>query len=75
MADSPKDSNWGKYIKFSSLAIQMGVIITIAALGGSWLDEKMQLKKPVWTIILTLLAIFGSLFQIIREVIKMSKDD
>lgn len=63
------------YIKFSGMALQMGGVITIAALGGDWLDEKQANEFPIWTLVLTLLAIFGSLYQIISGVIKMSKDD
>ena len=53
----------------------MGVLITLAALGGDWLDESQENEFPIWTLIFILLAIFGSLYQIIRAVIKMSKDD
>jgi hypothetical protein len=70
-----KSDRFKNYLKFSSLAIQMGVLITFAALGGDWLDESQENQFPIWTLILILLAIFGSLYQIIREVIKMSKDD
>lgn len=63
------------YIKFSGLALQMGGVITIAALGGDWLDGKQGNDFPVWTLVLTLLAIFGSLYQIISGVIKMGRDD
>ena len=63
------------YLRFSSLAIQMGVVITAGALGGQWLDEKQGNKFPIWTLLLTLFAIFASLYQIIRAVIKMGKDE
>lgn len=63
------------YVKFSSIAIQMGVVITLAALGGDWLDDRQENEFPIWTLVLTLLAIFGSLYQIIRAVIKMSEDE
>lgn len=75
MSDDSSKKNIKNYLKFSSLAIQMGVLITLAALGGQWLDEKQGNQTPVWTIVLVLVAIFGSLYQVIREVLKMSKDD
>lgn len=65
----------GNYMKFSALAIQMGILILVAALGGQWLDEKAANKTPVWTIVLTLIAIFVSLYQVIREVNKTMKDN
>lgn len=63
------------YVKFSAIAFQMGIVITAGTLGGNWLDEKQENEFPIWTLVLTLVAIFGSLYQIIREVIKMSKDE
>lgn len=71
-----KNSNRFKnYIRFSGIGIQMGVIITAGALGGQWLDAKYENDFPTWTLVLTLLAIFTSLYLIIREVIKMGKDN
>lgn len=61
------------YLKFSNLAIQMAVIITAGALGGRWLDEKQGNEVPVWTLVLVLIAVFGSMYQIIRAVIKMGE--
>ena len=68
-------NRFGNYVKFSALAFQMGVLILAAAYGGKWLDEKQENNVAVWTIVLVLIAIFASLYQIIREVIKISKDD
>jgi membrane protein DedA with SNARE-associated domain len=63
------------YLKFTSIALQMAILITAAALGGRWLDEKQDYELPIWTLVLILIAIFASLYQIIREVIKMGKDN
>lgn len=73
--DNKRKERVKNYLKFSTIAIQMGALITAAALGGDWLDEYQENEFPLWTLILTLIAIFASLFQIIREVSKMSKDD
>ena len=76
MKDKDKNKNRVKnYIRFSGIGIQMGVIITAGALGGQWLDEKQGNDFPTWTLVLTLFAIFTSLYLIIKEVIKMGKDD
>lgn len=73
---NPDDKNRvNTYLKFSALAFQMGVLITLAALGGKWLDEKQGNEKPIWTLVFILIAIFASLYQIIRAVIKMGKDN
>tara|TARA_B110000503_G_scaffold141087_1_gene233633 strand:+ start:844 stop:1065 length:222 start_codon:yes stop_codon:yes gene_type:complete len=67
--------NGSKFVKFSSLGVQMIVLIGGGALGGQLLDDKMQNEKPVFTIIFSLLGIFTSLYFVIREANKLSKDD
>lgn len=76
MDKKKKNVSQGKtYIRFSGIAIQMGVVIAAGALGGQWLDEKQGNDFPIWTLVLTLFAIFASLYKVIREVIKMDKDE
>jgi F0F1-type ATP synthase assembly protein I len=60
-------------LRFSSLGIQMGITIGLGAWLGTWLDEKYQTEKPYYTISIILLAILISMYQIIRDVILMSK--
>lgn len=64
-----------KFVKFSSLGIQMIALIGGGAWGGQLLDNKMQNEKPIFTIVFSLLGIFASLYFVIREAIKLSKDD
>jgi len=63
------------YLRFSNIGIQMGIIITAGALGGKWLDDKQNNEFPIWTLSLTLFSIFVALYQVIRAVIKMSKEN
>ena len=64
-----------KYVKFSSLGIQMGLIIYSFTWGGMFLDERCEMSTPWFTVALSLTGVIGSLTLIIREVIKMNKDD
>lgn len=73
-ADKTK-KKFNNYLKFSSMAIQMGIVITACAFGGQWLDEKQGNHFPIWTLVLILFSIFGMLYKFIREVIKMGKED
>lgn len=73
--DNLDKDRFNKYLKFSSLALQMGVGITAFALGGHWLDKKQGNHFPIWTLSLTLLAIFGMLYKLIRDVMRMGKED
>ncbi len=76
----PEDKNKEKqgvanYLKFSGIAIQMAVVITLAAYFGKWLDEKLEHETPGLTITFVLVAIFASLYQLIQALIKLGKDD
>mgnify|MGYP005695569909 CR=1 FL=1 len=71
---SPKKKA-NRYVKFSSLGIQMGLIIYAFVWGGMFLDENYEMSTPWFTVALSLIGVIGSLTLVIREVIKMSKDD
>jgi ATP synthase protein I len=73
-ADSKKNGS-NLFLRFSGLAFQMGILIGLGAWGGTELDESYQNEKPVFTIILCLAAIAISLYLVIREASKLSKDD
>ncbi len=62
--------NTNNYAKFSALAFQMLGTIVLFTYGGYKLDEWQQNKIPVWTLVLSLLSIAGSLYLFIRAVTK-----
>lgn len=70
-----KKNGYKKYLRFSGIAFQMGITILIGALGGQKLDSLQENESQVWTIILTLLAVFASMYIVIKEVIKLGKED
>lgn len=53
----------------------MGLTIYVASLIGNWLDNKYKLENVSFFKILTLLAVFGTTYSIIRQVIKMGQED
>ncbi|PWJ45022.1 AtpZ/AtpI family protein [Sediminitomix flava] len=59
--------NVNKFAKFSSLAFEMLAPILMGALGGRKLDEWQELETPVWTIVLTLLGVTASMYQLWRR--------
>ncbi len=63
------------YVRFSGLAFQMGGIILAGVWGGMKLDEHFQYDQPWFTIGLSLLAVFGALYQVIKQVISIGKED
>lgn len=72
---SKEKNDYGKYAKFSALGIQMAVIIGLFTWLGVYLDEKYQTAKSMYTVILSLTGVAIGLYLIIREVIKLTKDD
>ena len=61
-------SNYNSYLRFSSLAIQMGIIIFAGSYSGNYLDKYYAFNKPILTIILSLLSIAISLYFVYKEI-------
>ncbi|HOW40494.1 MAG TPA: AtpZ/AtpI family protein [Bacteroidales bacterium] len=64
------DKGLNAYAKYSGMAFQMVAIIAIATWGGIKLDNIAGFQKPVFTIILSLLGVFGAIYFAIRDFIK-----
>lgn len=58
------------YGKYSSMVFQMILIVLIGTFGGRELDKLLEMKHPVFTIILILLSAFLSLFYLFRTLLK-----
>lgn len=71
---SPKDNKgkYNKFIRFTGVALQMGLTIYAGNLLGMWLDSKYNSDKFEPSI--TLLAVFASMYVVIAQVIKVSKE-
>jgi hypothetical protein len=63
-----------KFFRFSSMGIQMGVIIAFFTWLGTFLDAKYHSTTAWWTIGLSLFGVTAALTLVIKEVIKMSKE-
>ncbi len=61
------------YAVYSSLGMQMAVIILAGAFGGRELDKWLAWRFPVFTVVLTLLSIALSILYGIREFFKHNK--
>ncbi|SHF70758.1 Putative F0F1-ATPase subunit Ca2+/Mg2+ transporter [Salegentibacter echinorum] len=70
-----KKNEINKYLGFVNIAFQMGIIIAGGVLLGIWLDGKFPNKYSAFTISLSLLGVFISLYQVYRAVTKMSQED
>ncbi|GLB48116.1 AtpZ/AtpI family protein [Neptunitalea lumnitzerae] len=63
-----------KYIRFIGAGFQIGAIIYVFFLMGEWLDGKYHSGK-LYTNILTLVGVFLSIYIIVKEAIKLGKDE
>jgi len=67
----PKKPPLTDYGKYTGMALQMGVIIALGVWGGTKLDEKFPFTKfPLFTITLSLLSVFGSIYFVIKDLTK-----
>ncbi|TCI92238.1 AtpZ/AtpI family protein [Tenacibaculum sp. M341] len=62
-----------KYLRFSGIAIQMGLIIYLGNLLGKWLDANNSNNDELYAKICTLVAVFIAMYTVIKQVTKLSK--
>lgn len=58
------------YIKYSSLAIQMMLIICIGVYGGYRLDKYLNFDFPLFTILLSFLSVGASIWYAVKDLLK-----
>ena len=63
-----KKKQLNSYIKYSSLATQMAVIIIVGAYSGKYLDSKSITTDSFYTIIFSLLSVFLSLYYVLKKI-------
>lgn len=77
MSKNPEEKSQNKplnsYAKYSSLGLQMAVIIGGGCYGGYKLDEYYKNTNSVFTIIFSLLSIALAMYVVLKEIIKSSK--
>ncbi|MDY0342037.1 MAG: AtpZ/AtpI family protein [Lentimicrobium sp.] len=61
------------YARYSAIAIQMGVVIAGCTIGGFKLDQWLNLKFPIFTLVLSLLGVSAAIYLLIRTVSKSDK--
>lgn len=69
-----KKSKLNNYAKYTSIAIQMIVIIVGGVFGGYKLDQYLELKFPIFTLVFSLLAVGIAIYLSIKDFIKTKKD-
>lgn len=68
--DDNNRSNANQYLRYSGLGFQMIFTIGLFTYAGIWIDDYWQLSSPIFTIILSLLGVMGSLIVVVRGLTK-----
>lgn len=62
-----------EYARYSGMAFQMIAIILIGVFGGMKLDQWLKPKFPVFTVVLSFLAVMLALYYILKDFIRLKK--
>jgi ATP synthase protein I len=68
--ENPENDGLSNYAKYTSLGVQMIVIILVTVWGGIKLDKLFGLSTPVFTIVLSLLGVFAAIYTAVKDFIK-----
>jgi F0F1-type ATP synthase assembly protein I len=68
-----KKKSLDNYTRYSSIAFQMLIIILIGVFGGVKLDQWTGLSVPVFTIVLSILAVILAIYTVTRDLLKSYK--
>ena len=63
-------NNINSNVKYADIAFRMVAFIALGTFIGQWLDKKMAMTQPIFSIIFILSAIGGGLYLVIKEVSK-----
>ena len=64
-----KQKQLSSYAKYSSLGIQMAVIIAAGVFFGEHLDNVHNSETPIYTIVTSLFSIFLALYYVLKKII------
>lgn len=56
------------FLRFTSMTVQMAIIILIGVFGGIKLDEVLELQTPIFTLLLSLVSVGAALYIIIKDI-------
>lgn len=62
--------NLNDYARYSSLAFQMMAIIGVGIFGGMKLDKYLALKRPVFTVLFSVISVILAVYYAIKDFLK-----
>jgi F0F1-type ATP synthase assembly protein I len=70
-----KKNQYKKWLGLINIPFQMGIIIYVFTLLGIWLDKKFKTENNVFTIVLSLFSVFLALYNVIKQVQDLNKNN
>lgn len=76
MQDSPnpKKNNYKKWLILINIPFQMGITIFLFSYLGSWLDQEYPNQDNLYVKIITMVGVVLALYNVIRQVNKLNKE-
>lgn len=75
MNQEPKKKPLNKWLQLINIPIQMGIVIFLFAYFGKWLDEQHENLNSTNAKIFTLIGVFLALYNVIRQVNQLNKEE
>ncbi len=69
-----KNNNFRKFLQFSGIGIQLGVMIYLSSLLGEYLDNEFTLKKPWFTLLFIVITIIVFVILLMRQLKKLNNE-
>ena len=63
-------ANYNSFLKYSNLSMQMGIIVLAGAFGGVKIDKWIGNKIPVFTLLLSLIAVCLAIYIAVKDFLK-----
>lgn len=68
--NSKRASSNNAYIKYSGLAFQMLAVILVGVFGGMQLDKFLNIQFPLFTLLLSVGGLIGSMYLLFKDLMK-----
>lgn len=68
-------NQFNPFLRFSTIALQMGVTIYLGSKLGEWLDVKFSNNNQLYYKIVTLIAVFIAMYAVIKQVLNLTNSN
>lgn len=68
-----KKKSLDNYARYSSIAMQMLIIILLGVFGGIKIDEWLNMNFPVFTVVLSIMSVILAIYSVTKDLLKTGK--